>query len=340
MIAPLRKQLAPAIARISDAGMCAAMNLLQSRRAREASRPADLAAYLAKHRGVARGEHFAAPPMEGGRFADGRLEWESPLPCPHPENRRASALVFPAAGDPGAPAVIILHALMSASDIGYRRVAKWFNERGWTALFPHLPFHYSRVPRGTFNGELAITADLVRNAETLRRAVIETRQLLAWLRGRGAAATAVLGTSYGGWTAALASSLEPGLHFLALVQPIADVEAAIWENPGAAAMRAQLRRNGIGRGVSEPHARLVSPLHCRSLCPPDRIVLVSGLYDSVSTPRHLGRLARAWGAPRPVLVRQGHFGYAALPATLREIESRGLLSLLAEPGAGSHHSPG
>jgi len=42
------------------------------------------------------------------------------------------------------------------------------------------PYHYSRVPRGHWNGELAITADLIRNAEGLRQGVIELRQLMQY----------------------------------------------------------------------------------------------------------------------------------------------------------------
>src|SRR6476620_5638265 len=63
----------------------------------------------------------------------------------------------------------------------------------------HLPYHYSRFPRGHWNGELAITADLIRNAEGLRQAVIELRQLMATLRERGREEIGVLGTKKGGW---------------------------------------------------------------------------------------------------------------------------------------------
>ncbi len=132
---------------------------------------------------------------------------------------------------------------MSASDAGYRGTAKWFNDRGWNAVFPHLPFHYSRKPRGFFNGELAVTANLIRTGETLRQGVTELRQLMQILRDSGSREFGILGTSYGGWTAALLSFLEE-LRFLALIQPIVSVEHAIWENPGSAAMRRILPRAG------------------------------------------------------------------------------------------------
>ncbi len=72
----------------------------------------------------------------------------------------------------------MLHALMSASDAGYRQWARRFNSLGWNAAFVHLPFHYSRRPRGHLNGELCCTADLVLTGDTVRQAVVEIRQLL------------------------------------------------------------------------------------------------------------------------------------------------------------------
>ena len=71
---------------------------------------------------------------------------------------------------PGAPTVLMLHALASASDKGYRLWARRFNAAGWNACFVHLPYHYSRVPPGYHNGELAITPDLVRTAQGFARA--------------------------------------------------------------------------------------------------------------------------------------------------------------------------
>src|SRR5258708_33014381 len=101
-----------------------------------------------------------------------------------------------------------MHALMSTSSVGYPRCAMHFNQLGWNACLVRLPYHYSRVPRGYWNGELAITCDLVRNAEGLRQGVIELRQLIAGLRIHGCRDFGVLATSYGGWAGASAPAGE------------------------------------------------------------------------------------------------------------------------------------
>src|SRR6202043_4143981 len=170
------------------------------------------------------------------------VTWRGPIQTHFPPNNTARAEFFPSSHPRTAPTVLMLHALMSATNIGYRRWATRFNELGWNACFVHLPYHYSRVPRGHWNGELGITADLIRNAEGLRQGVIELRQLIDALREHGCNEFGILGTSYGGWIGALLAVVERDLRFVALMCPIVNVEHAIWQNPGAAFMRRELRR--------------------------------------------------------------------------------------------------
>ena len=209
---------------------------------------------------------------------------------------------------------------MSASDFGYLQVARLFNERGWNTVFPHLPFHYSRTPRGYLNGELAITANMIHNGETLRQGVVELRQLMAMLREEGCTEFGVLGTSFGGWNGALLSFLETDFRFIALIQPIVNIEHAIWQNPGSVLMRRLLRSRGILPGETERHAHLSSPLHGIPLCGGDRVVITAGLYDRLSPASDLLDLKHRWPGARLLQVRQGHFGYRALRETLKEIE--------------------
>lgn len=315
----------------TDGLMCSLMNVIQWRRRGETSCPHKLSEYIGECSTLSREEFYATPALEkleeshGGRL----LRWRSPMPCPHEENRMAFARVYPCAEGPAAPTVILLHALMSANDRGYRKIAAHFNARGWNAVFPHLPFHYSRNPSGFLNGELAVTSNLIRNAETLRRAVVECRQLMTILRLRGCGDFGVLGTSYGGWTGALLSFLEPDLRFLALVQPIVDTELAIWENPGTKAMRSQLKAAGVSREVSTRHAHLTSPMHGLPLCGGDRVILTAGAFDPVSPPAALLMLQGLWGVSRFLTVQQGHFGYRALPETMKEIARAGFFQLPA-----------
>ena len=137
---------------------------------------------------------------------------------------------------------------MSANDLGYRRIAAQLNRRGWNAALMHLPYHYSRVPRGYSNGALALTSNLPQNAETLRQAVTEVRQLMEYFRRNGCPDFGMIGTSYGGWVGALVSFVEREFRFVTLLQPIADIEHAIWESPASSMIRRALVSGGDRAG--------------------------------------------------------------------------------------------
>jgi pimeloyl-ACP methyl ester carboxylesterase len=218
----------------------------------------------------------------------------------------------------------MFHALMSASHIGYRRYAARFNELGWNACFVHLPYHYSRVPRGYWNGELAITADLIRNAEGLRQGVIEARQLMATLRERGCEEFGLLGTSYGGWIGALVAMVERDFRFVALMAPIVNVEHAIWGSPAARFMRRELRRANIDPFLVARHFHLSSPIHNQPLCDAGRVLFVSGEFDLISRPEDVEEVHGKWRGSELLRVPQGHFGYRMLRETIARLRERGL----------------
>lgn len=285
---------------------------------------ADLDAYLDACELLTREHYFAAPSAEqtDWKLHGQRLSWSSAVSGVHPENNIAHADLYDASThdhSQGAPTIILLHALMSANDFGYRRIAAHFNKRGWNALFPHLPYHYSRRPKGYANGALAITTDIIRNAETLRQSVIELRQLMDWSRRRGSQRIALLGTSYGGWVSALTLGLEM-TDFTVLIQPIVDVPHATFQSPSSAMMAGLLKTRGINMASISRHAHLTSPMHMTPVTSTDRITVIGGAYDRISPSEALKSLANRWGGTRYQEVRQGHFGYEAMKRALVEAE--------------------
>jgi pimeloyl-ACP methyl ester carboxylesterase len=250
------------------------------------------------------------------------VTWPSPVRTAFPQNDTARVDLFPCARGWDAPTVLMLHALMSTGDLGYRRWAARFNERGWNACFMHLPYHYSRVPHGYWNGELAITADLVRNAEGLRQGVMEVRQVIAALRKKGSREFAILGTSYGGWIGALLAAVESDFRFVALMAPIVNVHHALWESPAAFTMRRELRRTGITPELVARHFRLSSPLHMQPAVDPSRVLFVAGDYDLVARPTDITILHEKWRGSELLRVPQGHFGYVMMRETIARLEER------------------
>jgi 1-acyl-sn-glycerol-3-phosphate acyltransferase len=318
-----------AAANTVDLLVCASMNFVQSRHRLHGRSRDEMERYVTQCEKLTVHDFYAVP--RDGEIASAigdaygaTATWRSPVESRFPENNIARADFFPCARGWRAPTVLMLHALMSASHVGYRRWAAHFNELGWNACFVHLPYHYSRVPRGYWNGELAITADLIRNAEGLRQGVIEVRQLMAALRERGCGEFGILGTSYGGWIGALLAIVERDFRFVALMAPIVNVEHAIWESPASAFMRRELRRAKIEPSLAARHFHLSSPMHNEPLCSAERVLFVAGEFDLIARPADIEKIQQKWRGSELLHVRQGHFGYRMLRETIARLKQRGL----------------
>lgn len=311
-----------------DLLMCASMNFVQARHRLHARSRTDMENYVVDCEKLTLPDFYGIPPdgvdMGGPINSDygATVTWPSPVHTAFPKNDVARVDLFPCSRGWGAPTVLMLHALMSTSDEGYRKWAARFNELGWNACFMHLPYHYSRVPPGYWNGELAITADLVRNAEGLRQGVIEVRQIIAALRARGGCEFGLLGTSYGGWIGALLAAVEPDFRFVALMAPIVNVHHALWESPAAFTMRRELRRTGIDPALVSRHFHLSSPLHMQPAVATDRALFVAGDYDLVARPGDIVAMHEKWRGSQLLRVQQGHFGYRMMRETVARLKER------------------
>jgi hypothetical protein len=306
---------------VMDAIMCTMMNRAQWKLRHHAVTRERLDEYLDACATLDLQTYYALPQeteVQWRRDAN-TLSWNSPVSGIYPENNIARAKLYPTQNPQGAPTLILLHALMSSNDYGYRRIANRFNRKGWNVLFPHLPYHYSRRPKGYANGALGITSDLVRNAEGLRQSVIELRQLIAWARNHGSRRIALLATSYGAWVAALTLSQEI-TDFTILLQPVADVGHATFGSPASRTMASLLAKNSIHRDDIDRHAHLSSPFHMGTATRPERITVIGGKHDLLSPPKSLKKLCTAWGGARYLEVDQGHFGYGAMRCALAEAD--------------------
>jgi 1-acyl-sn-glycerol-3-phosphate acyltransferase len=311
-----------------DALICGSLNLLHTRHRLNGRGREEMERYVAECERLTPQEYYAAPyePDVVKTLVNGHatMTWNSPIRTHFAANNIAHAEFFQSRGGGiRAPTVLLLHALMSTSLSGHRRCAEHFNELGWNACFLHLPYHFSRVPRGYWNGELAITANLIRNAEGLRQGVIEARQLMATLRKRGCEEFGVLGTSYGGWIGALLAMVERDFRFVALMAPIVNVEHAIWKSPVARFMRRELRRANIDPSLVARHFHLSSPLHTQPLCDPACVLFVTGEFDSIVPAGEIEAIQQKWRGSELLRVQQGHFGHRMMPETIARLQQRG-----------------
>jgi 1-acyl-sn-glycerol-3-phosphate acyltransferase len=322
-----------------DSLLCASLNWLHRRHPLNGHSRQEMESYLTTCERLSPQEYYVLPQANGSngasdskptvnRILDSRMttmSWRSPIKTEFPANNTARADFFRTDAQrwTGAPTVFLLHSLMSSSPTGYYRWAETFNELGWNACFVHLPYHFSRVPNGYWNGELTITPDLIRNAEGLRQSVIELRQIMESLREHGCRDFGVLATSYGGWIGALLTLVESDFRFVALMSPIVNIEHAIWHSPAARRIRRELVQANVDRALIARHSHLSSPLHGRPVCDPKRILFVTGEFDSIAPPAEIEAIHQTWRGSELLRVRQGHFGHRMMPETIAHLKQRG-----------------
>jgi 1-acyl-sn-glycerol-3-phosphate acyltransferase len=311
-----------------DALICGSLNLLHTRHRLNGRGREEMVRYVAECERLTPQEYYAAPyePDLAKTLANGHatMAWNSPIRTHFAANNIAHAEFFQSRGGGiRAPTVLLLHALMSTSRAGHRRCAERFNELGWNACLLHLPYHFSRVPRGYWNGELAITCDLIRNAEGLRQGVMELRQLMSALRERGCREFGVLATSYGGWVGALLTLVESDFRFVALMSPIVNVEHAIWQSPAARRIRRELLQANIEPALVARHFHLSSPLHTQPLCDPACVLFVTGEFDSIAPAGEIEAIQQKWRGSELLRVQQGHFGHRMMRETIARLKQRG-----------------
>jgi Acyltransferase len=336
---PRNDTLQRAMAHAIDSLLCGSINLLHRKHQLNGRSREEMKRYLMRYEQFSPEQYYFNPQDHGSNgepdskpvvdsIRDSRmatLSWRSPIATAFDANNVARADFFRcnARKWEDMPTVFLLHSLMSARAAGYYRLAERFNEIGWNACFIHLPYHFSRVPIGYRNGELAITPDLVRNAEGLRQGVIELRQVMNALRAEGCRKFGMLATSYGGWIGALLTLVESDFRFVALMSPIVNLEHAIWQSPAARRLRRELLQANVEPALVARHFHLSSPLHGQPVCDPSRILFVAGEFDTIVPPAEIEAIHQTWRGSELLRVRQGHFGYRMMRETIARLRERG-----------------
>lgn len=302
-----------------------AVNLLQRRHPPPRDFPARWEAYTRRCDAMSVEEFYALPPDYEFPSWPGHSEthWRFPTPVPGETeiNNHAGFDLYPCGlGWGKAPTMILAHGWMSVSDFGYKRWARRLNQVGWNAVFMHLPYHYSRRLPGHLHGEYAINAHLIRVAEGIRQAVLELRVLTKMLTDQGCPLIGGWGTSYGGWIMGMTACVEERLRRLILVEPILDVQEAIWHTPASVTIRRELNKLGLGPEDTKPHMRLCCPSRSQPRTDGGNVLLIAGIWDRIASPEKIGALREAWPGAHYAEYKQGHVGYTLMPQSFRRAQ--------------------
>jgi dienelactone hydrolase len=193
------------------------------------------------------------------------------------------------------PALVCLHGYRAGvhafEEIAWS--ARWFYALGLDVALLTLPFHALRAPRSA-PGPLFPSTRVGRTIEGFGQAVWDLRRLLEWLRRKGAPMAGIAGMSLGGYTAALASTVEASLDYAVLFIPLGDLTDVAVEHEA-------LRGEQVPPWITDAGKRalaLVRPLQRAPLVPGHRMLVVAAEGDRIThTATHAQKLAAHFQAP-------------------------------------------
>ncbi len=238
--------------------------------------------------------------LRGGRVVD--VRWDSAYATYLPElgdryhkcesNRQAAARLW--LHDEPRAALVLIHGYMAGQHAIEERMwpTSWLYRSGLDLALFVLPFHGVRAIARRSGPPPFPGSDPRLSNEGFRQAMGDFRDLVARLR-RDGREVGVMGMSLGGYTTALAATVEPSLACAVPVIPLGSLadfardQGRLGSNDAEAALE---------HAALEAAQAVVSPLQRRPAIEPRRVLVVGARADRITPLRHAERLAAHFGA--------------------------------------------
>jgi dienelactone hydrolase len=225
------------------------------------------------------------------------------------ERNRRFHLRLVTAPEPSNDWMICIHGTgMGFDAVDYRAFdVRWITrDLGQNVALPVLPLSGPRKSTGLHNLQFP-TNDQMDSVHGLAQAVWELRRTVDYLRAQGAETITVHGISLGGYVAALAASLVPGVDRVIAGIPASSLHLLFEERLGPTSEALHHESLSVGRRIHVP----VDPLVLEPMVPTDSLFVYAGLVDRLAPRRrHAIPLWEHWGRPAHCWYPGGHVGFA------------------------------
>jgi len=187
------------------------------------------------------------------------------------------------------PVMVLIHGYLGGTHEIERRIwpVSFLRRMGLDIALFVLPFHGPRAePRGglpPFPG-----ADPRLTNEGFRQAMADFRDLFRWLVQREHPKIGVMGMSLGGYSTALAATVEPELAFAVPIIPLASIADVARLNGHLGGFPEE--EEAEHRALEHVH-RIVSPLHRPSAISSRKVLIIAAEHDQITPIRHARKLA-------------------------------------------------
>ena len=198
----------------------------------------------------------------------------------------------------GRPTLCVIHGFMGSAYLanGLFFSLPWFFESGYDVLLYTMPFHGKRAEKcSPFSGYGIFANGMGGFAETMAQAIHDFRSVIDYLESTGVDKVAVTGLSLGGYTSALAASVDNRIQAVIPNVPVVTPESAFddwW--PANKLVTLGRRAGGITRDAAAAASAYHSPLNYTPLVPKDRRLIITGLGDRLAPPEQAEKLWEHW----------------------------------------------
>lgn len=225
------------------------------------------------------------------------------------ENKTAYAWMARHQDDQPRPWLICVHGLGTGApwmDYPAFRARYLHKELGLNLLFPLLPLHGPRRPRGMDRNHM-LSFELMDTLHAFAQALWDIRRMMAWLRSEGATRIGIHGLSAGAYTSALLSQFEP-LDLIIAGIPLVHIPE-VFEGHTPAEMRTMGRDQQIPAEVMRNVFRVISPTTYAPSPSLEKRFIYAGVEDRVTPPAQALALWEAWQRPALEWFEGGHVSF-------------------------------
>jgi pimeloyl-ACP methyl ester carboxylesterase len=247
------------------------------------------------------------------------FRFESPIPCSHAENALCDVTVHRAQHSRGS--VVFLHGLYEDSRAIYDFLFRGLVANGLDVYFSTLPFHYSRRPASSlFNGEFFWSANYKRTRAAFKQAVHDLHALYRIVCAQQKHPVAVCGFSMGGCVALLLAAACNDIDGVVAINPAISLSGIVWDSPLCSTIKADFLAAGYNISQVQRAFAAFEPVSARSIAlARERIQLVYGIYDQVTSPDLDKEFARTWALRNVIAYNAGHLNILRVPRLAGDI---------------------
>ena len=234
------------------------------------------------------------------------ISYPSPQPSSYGRNNTVWGKVYRPLAGPYRGTLIILPGWASDSAWFYRRIALGLNGKGYSAVIIDPPFQQRRCPEGFYNGELTLSADLIRTLRMYQQYTRDAHTAARWVQANWRGNVGIMGISMGGGAAGLCVASSGKFNFAVLMIPACDTAETFITSRLCRRIRNRLLEMGLTDGKIRRYLDPVLLRNHRPTISPDRILLLQSRYDRVIGDAQVTSLIRSWKITN---VRRYHTGH-------------------------------